>query len=83
MSIHAPNEALVPDRAGPARASRPISRTGQLPVQERRGLTSARIVAICQKVQIELMIAPAADLEQPGQPAWKQRPPQSPFRRRG
>jgi hypothetical protein len=44
-------------------------------------LAPAKIVEVCQKVQIELMIAPAVDQERPQQPS--KQPVRSPFRRRG
>jgi hypothetical protein len=44
-------------------------------------LIPAKVVEVCQKVQIELLIAPVADLEQPYRPSTQ--PPRSPFRRRG
>jgi hypothetical protein len=44
-------------------------------------LAPAKIVEVCQRVQIELMIAPAVDQERPTSPSAQ--PPRSPFRRRG
>jgi hypothetical protein len=40
-------------------------------------LAPAKIVEVCQRVQIELMIAPAADLEQPTSPSPQV--PRSPY----
>jgi hypothetical protein len=44
-------------------------------------LAPAKVVEVCQKVQIELLIAPAVDQEQPQRPS--KQVPRSPFRRRG
>ena len=49
-------------------------------LRDDEALFPAKIVEACQKAQIELMIAPAVDLEAP-QPA-KPQPARSPWRRR-
>ena len=84
MPLSFPHEAAslihVADPIPPPLRTRFLERVRAL-LRDDETLIPAKIVEACRRVQAELLIAPAADLERPTSPSTQ--PPRSPFHRRG